>query len=555
MNRDDSRLYVRHTGGARWGVGVLVGQTRDQRTYLFADGVRRAFKEAFCSRFIVPAEPPCAEDEERLRRGLAAGGIGTPRAIHLALEAQIAERPDDPAAYLVYADWLQQHEDPRGKLIAIQDRLARATGNEAVVLREAERALLDEHGPYFLPEQLHALLRLPRRRGEDPRTRCEVEWQLGYLAGVRLARRPAQSHPEVPALVEELLGHPSAHLLRRLVIGPLGTFDEYNYLPIVEAIARRGHGRLAELDLGDFGPEMELAFSRAGNASPLFDAAPALERLRLRAGTLRFESAIAHGALRELSVIAATLSPGNVRRVLEAELPVLESLELSCPGLELTDTAFRQLLRGVTMPRLRRLALRHSVATLGVLDEILGSPLLPQLEVLELDHGDLGDREAEAIAATRASRLAHLRRLNLDGNPMSEAAARRLARVCSRVEAAPGTRGALAEDDVIARAPDARSLTAARAIAGAERWIAVGRDHDRVWGEYDGSDNYYVWARLGSHEAGCNCPSAKDPCKHVLALLLMASQDDLPARPIPDAFVRRMYERPRVPTDGGTARA
>ncbi len=537
--------YVRHTVGDAWGVGVLVGQTGDQRTYLFADGVRRAFKEAYCRRFIVPAEaPPSEEDRERLSRGLLAGGVATPKAIHLELEAEIHARPDDPAPSLVYADWLQQREDPRGKLIAIQHRLALDPDDPA--LREAERALLDAHGPYLLPERLHALVRSPRKRGEDPGARCEVTWCRGFLASARLARRASPAHPEVPALVDELLGHPSAHFLRRLVIGSLGTPAEYNYIDVVDAIARRGHARLEELELGDFGPEMELAFSRAGNVSKLLGAAPRLRRLALRAGSLRFESALEHAELRELSVIVATISGGNVRRLLEARLPALESFELSCPGLELTDEGLARMLRGEAMPRLRRLALRGTVGTLGAIEEILCSPLMPRLEVLELDGGDLDDRAAEALATIRAPRLRHLRRLDVSGNPMSEAAAQRLSQLCGSVQAVPRRRGALAIDDVIARAPDARSMSAARAIARPERWMALGRDRDRVWGEYDGGDNYYVWARLDERAAGCNCGSPKDPCKHALALLLLAASPlAFEQRPIPAAFVRRSYERPR----------
>lgn len=536
--------YVRHTVGGAWGVGVLVAQIGDQRTYLFADGVRRSFKEASCRRFIVPAEPPRSEeDRERLRRGLSAGGRATPVAIHLELEAQIHARPDDPGPALVYADWLQQRDDPRGKLIAIQHR--RALDPDDAALRDAERALLDEHGPYLLPERLHALLRLPRRRGEEPDARCEVEWRRGFLAAARLARR-SPAHPEVPALADELLGHPSAHFLRRLVIGPLGTPDEYNYIGVVEAIARRGHARLEELELGAFGPEMELAFSRAGDVSPLLRAAPGLRRLALRAGSLRFESALTHAALRELSVTVSTISGGNLRRLLGAELPALESFELACPGLELTDAELARMLRGASMPRLRRLALRSTKGTLRVLEEILCSPLMPRLEVLELDGGDLDDRGAEVLATIRAPRLRHLARLDVSGNPISGAAAERLSRLCGRVEAAPRPRGALPIDDVVARAPDARSMMAARAIARPERWMALGRDRDRVWGEYDGGDNYYVWARLDERVAGCNCASPKDPCKHALALLLIAaSPHALEQRPIPAAFVRRSYERPR----------
>ena len=115
---------------------------------------------------------------------------------------------------------------------------------------------------------------------------------------MRLARRASEAQPEVTELVSELLGHPSAHFLRRLVIGPLGADEEFNYIGVVEAIARRGHARLEELLLGDFAPgEMELAFSRAGNVAPLLGALPALQRLKLRAGSLRFESAVRHPAL------------------------------------------------------------------------------------------------------------------------------------------------------------------------------------------------------------------------------------------------------------------
>jgi uncharacterized protein (TIGR02996 family) len=551
-------MYVRHSIGEAWGVGVLVERTRDQRTYLFADGGLRSFKEAFCQRYIVPAEPPASEEErERLSRGLSTRGLATPRAIHLELEAQIHARPDDPAPSLVYADWLQLREDPRGKLIAIQHQLAMEPADPA--LRDAERSLLAAQGVYLLPESLHALLRLPRRRGDDPRARCEVEWRRGFLASARLARRPmtaaaaAATVQEMPGLVDELLGHPSAHFLSRLVIGPLGTPDEYNYIDVVEAIARRGHARLEELVIGDFGPEMELAFSRAGNVAPLLAAAPRLRRLALRAGSLRFESALEHAELRELSVVVATISEGNLRRLLEARLPALESFELACPGVDLTVEELARMLRGTSMPRLRRLALRGTAGTLRVIEEILGSPLMPQLEVLELDGGDLDDRAAESLVTVRAPRLRHLKRLDVSGNAMSEAAAQQLSQLCGSVQAAPRPRRAVAIEDVVARAPDARSMTAARAIARPECWMTLGRDRDRVWGEYEGGDNYYVWARLDERGAGCNCPSPKDPCKHALALLLIAaSPHAFEQRPIPEAFLRRSGQaRPRYGAQAG----
>src|SRR5258708_4112106 len=48
--------------------------------------------------------------------------LGT-RARHPELEAALRVAPHDPAPHLVYADWLQQHGDPRGELITIHHRL------------------------------------------------------------------------------------------------------------------------------------------------------------------------------------------------------------------------------------------------------------------------------------------------------------------------------------------------------------------------------------------------------------------------------------------------
>ena len=132
--------YFRHGGMPQWGTCVLVRQTKDQRTYLFADGKQRTFKEEFAWLNFVDAPPPSEEDRIRLRRGLVAGGAATPKALHLELEAEIRARPRDNDPYLVYADWLQGREDPRGTLITLQHQLQQAPGDKK--LRAAEKALL-----------------------------------------------------------------------------------------------------------------------------------------------------------------------------------------------------------------------------------------------------------------------------------------------------------------------------------------------------------------------------------------------------------------------------
>jgi uncharacterized Zn finger protein len=91
-------------------------------------------------------------------------------------------------------------------------------------------------------------------------------------------------------------------------------------------------------------------------------------------------------------------------------------------------------------------------------------------------------------------------------------------------------------------------------LARPTKWLALGHDRrrDRVWGEYEGRDHYYVYAQLGGREAGCDCGSPKDPCKHALALLLLAAnQHDFPEQAVPDALVRNAsQERPTYRPDG-----
>ena len=83
-----------------------------------------------------------------------------------------------------------------------------------------------------------------------------------------------------------------------------------------------------------------------------------------------------------------------------------------------------------------------------------------------------------------------------------------------------------------------------------DRVVTGRRARDRVWGEYEGRDHYYVFADLRG-QSGCDCPSPKQPCKHSLALrLLAAHQHAFVERPVPDAIVRHASrERPTYGRD------
>jgi hypothetical protein len=79
---------------------------------------------------------------------------------------------------------------------------------------------------------------------------------------------------------------------------------------------------------------------------------------------------------------------------------------------------------------------------------------------------------------------------------------------------------------VLALAPDASSLRAARSLASARSWSLTGSaDGGALWGECQGSaaTPYRTVVDLSGPAYRCSCPSRKFPCKHALALMLLWS--------------------------------
>ena len=522
-------MYVRHSKSPAWGVGVLVREAYDQRTYLFADGVARTFKTAIAAKLIEPADEPDADDRQRLELGLdsiaaapdarRAGVTATPKAIHLGLEAEIRAARDAVDPHLVYADWLQSKGDPRGELIVAHYQLAQMPGDKRH--QTAVSRLLSAHAAYFMPAGLAA-------------TRAaEVAWHLGYLDRVRLARRSSRTAELAPVL-GELLAHPSGRFLRVLVLGPLGEQTAYNYAPLVDAIVDAAPALLAELLVGDFTPrDTTLAFTRIGNASPLIKALPALRQLVLRGGKLSLSAALRHDRLEQLT-IETTDARVLFARLARARVPALRSLEVAAIDLEPTATELAHLLSGSGAPALRRLVLRDTVHTARILDAILVAPQLAKLEAIGLPGGDLADAAVPGLVA-RAATWRHVQ-LDLGGNRLGPVAARHLASVGNVVVDSAETHAPFDEARILALAPDARVAGNAREIAESTDWLELGRDRERVWGRFADGVDLWVSAHLGTRETTCTCTSRR-PCKHGLGLLVLVGRGRaIPERALPAAF-------------------
>ena len=162
------------------------------------------------------------------------------------LEALIADDPEDPSRYLVYADWLQAREDARGTLIALHDAHRR---NHDKATLDLATALVDEHR-YTLLEQL------------DGRKDVDVEWYLGFIKSARI--RAPIGDQVIEALTALLDAH-SSEFLQALVIDHLERGSDRE---IVKLLVERGRPQtLAYISIGKPGawappPELVDAFPR-----------------------------------------------------------------------------------------------------------------------------------------------------------------------------------------------------------------------------------------------------------------------------------------------------
>ncbi|MDB5059253.1 MAG: zinc finger family protein, partial [Chloroflexi bacterium] len=82
----------------------------------------------------------------------------------------------------------------------------------------------------------------------------------------------------------------------------------------------------------------------------------------------------------------------------------------------------------------------------------------------------------------------------------------------------------LTTDHVRHVVPDPAQFAAGQKIAGVAGWKNLGRSTDGLWGEYSGSALYQVRVDLRDLATKCSCPSRRFPCKHGVALMLLATQ-------------------------------
>lgn len=203
--------------------------------------------------------PERAEIEQHIERALCVEDVAAADPAYAQFIAKMASGDDEVVD--VFADWLQQRDDPRGELIAVQRALETATPEEKPQLLETERKILATHRKQLVPERL-----------EKP------SWRRGFIDRVMLTGAGVS------------FAHPSLALVRTIQFET----DRFSQLVLAANLPSPLPRTLHTL---------ELVGDRIGKLGPVVATAPQLHRLMI-SGNADF-SGFAHPALVELELRSA----------------------------------------------------------------------------------------------------------------------------------------------------------------------------------------------------------------------------------------------------------
>jgi hypothetical protein len=272
-------------------------------------------------------------------------------------------------------------------------------------------------------------------------------------------------------------------------------------------------------------PLRSVAVTSAGSVALEPDVLPAsLEKLELRARDIVLANPVTVG-VRELHVRTTFQLAGVLQRL---ELPKLERLRIE-PGMSYFDV-FETFDR-VTLPALRHLAIDDGVLDRAQFELLAGLPIVHELESLALTNVELTDDKLQALVEARAE-FPSLVEIDVSFNELTAdgiARARELAP--NVISTRQGRSGNVAERRI--RRWAGSRLAVAESIANPGAWQQAGRDGTMRWARYRGEVEYELYVSTDLGTWGCSCPSRYQPCKHVVALALVAERTQLSQTPSP----------------------
>jgi uncharacterized protein (TIGR02996 family) len=365
---------------------------------------------------------------EKLKQGYVekVPGVTTPAAkTNAALEKAISRDPYDDAAYMVYGDWLQARDEPRGELIAL------AAAGKA----KAAAKCLAAHADYFLgPLKAHQEC----HDGFRDKKRPAFTWKNGFIFGARLAHNQyADNWPGVLAtdVLLPLLLHPSGKFLVELTINENDDPSEDTLDDLFAVIAGHPIPTLRKLRIGD--EVSQISWYRVGKVGAIWKAVPKLTHFEIEAGEFELGT-IELPHLTRAVFHTGGLSKESATSIARARWPKLEHLEVYFGDPEYGCTATLEhalsMLERTDLEKLSYLGIKNAEFQGELIPHLAGSKLVRQLHTLDMSCGILLDEHVDLLLA-HADAFRHLEVLDVSSTWLTDKAIKRLRGVARTIKA------------------------------------------------------------------------------------------------------------------------
>ncbi len=267
------------------------------------------------------------------------------------LEAEIRKHRDDPAAYLVYADWLQGKGSKFGEMIVFANRKKQ---KQAAAIAAQVCVLPPKMGTVTWRNGFWNTIHLQN----------DLEWMEGF---------------DIARFVRGVFGSPLCAVLEELKLGILVWDNSEHSVVLAEAGKHAWAKDLLRLRLGEVGDNVDMDHHSVGDVGKAITKHfPNLESLFMRSGEDHGSSSAFGIAgldlprLKELTIQTCAMSRKRMKSLTAAKLPNLEKLELWFGaregGANATLADVMPVWDGKLFPRLRHLGLCNSEIVLDFIN-------------------------------------------------------------------------------------------------------------------------------------------------------------------------------------------
>ena len=238
---------------------------------------------------------------------------------------------------------------------------------------------------------------------------------------------------DINELAEQILSDKRLSELKYISIGAWGESFEQGPNVIVDMMIKNKEKfqHIESLFFGDMeAEECEISWINQCSYEELLKALPKLKILKIKGSEgLSLGKKLVHSSLEELQIMCGGLPAGIVQELKNASLPNLKKLilymgvegyGLTCSVKDMAALASKSL-----FPKLKELGFVNSQEEDAIVEMLLSSNILAQLEVLDLSYGCLSDKGGQLILDAK-DKLTSLKTLKIEYHYMSKEMVKKL---------------------------------------------------------------------------------------------------------------------------------